>query len=186
MLRSDIWAKVTMATNVTSQPEGGGLPSAQTSSYSGTSGSQTDSFLQSIDSCNAPDSSHRRLWQANELTHMQVLQGGSANSIGTASEPGQVILEEFFGDRAPLHPSDLINAMLLHMKPEATIALTHDNLWCDHLPHDFNTDPSKTPNFDGLLENIKRSYKPVIDEHGNEISYLLFSEWSHVAQAAYF
>ena len=102
MLRSDIWAKVTMATNVTSQPEGGGLPSAQTSSYSGTSGSQTDSFLQSIDSCNAPDSSHRRLWQANELTHMQVLQGGSANSIGTASEPGQVILEEFFGDRAPV------------------------------------------------------------------------------------
>jgi len=72
-----------------------------------------------------------------------------------------------------LHPSDLINLMLLHLKPEAKVALAHDSEWCDHLPHDFITDPVN-PNVGGLLENINRSCRVVIDE--NESAVLVTTE----------
>lgn len=37
---------------------------------------------------------------------------------------------------------------------------------------DFNADPMN-PNLDGLLENVKQSYKAVIDQYGNEYLFLL-------------
>ena len=136
MLRPDLWEKLNSATIMTSQ-DGGFLspPTSRTShsTHHGTSGSQTDSFHRSTsDNGKIPDPGHRRL-QANPLTHTQVLQGaGSTKTAETTSELGQVMLEDFFGETAPvrvssltmsrvlnplyqLHPSDLINVMLLHL-----------------------------------------------------------------------
>ena len=106
MLRPDIWDKLNSATIVTSQD--GEFLSPRTSSTSHsthheTSGSQTDSFHQSTnDNGNTPDPSHRRL-QANQLTHTQVLQGaGSTKTAETTNGLGQVMLEDFFGETAPV------------------------------------------------------------------------------------
>ena len=44
---------------------------------------------------------------------------------------------------------------------------------------DFNAN-SRTPDFDGLLENIERSHKAVIDEHGNGTSLITFYYLNHI------
>ena len=113
MLRPDIWVKLNSATTVISQD--GGSPSSQTSSHStnyGTPGSGIDSVHQSTnDNRSTPDSSHSRL-EANQLTPTQVLQGGSkggsAKTTEDTGEVGQVILENFFDETAPVSISSSI------------------------------------------------------------------------------
>ena len=98
----------------------------------------------------ASDNRNTLSHQANELSGI-ILQGGSLKVAETSSEPetsndqkpgsqvGEVILEEFFNEAAPvrifqslatfkyqtqyqLHPSDLINAMVLHL-----VSFTHES-----------------------------------------------------------
>ncbi|KAF8688196.1 hypothetical protein AX14_003508 [Amanita brunnescens Koide BX004] len=191
MLRSDIWDKLKSAVAATSQDgEFSSSPSTgatRDSPSQGTSGSQADSFHQSSSgNCNTPNSSYGAQL-ASQLMHTQTLPGSQMQGVDvyrpeTSSDwLGQVILEEGFREEAPLHPSDLINVMLLHLKSEAKVALVHDSEWCNNLPRDFIADPVN-PNVDGLLENIKRSCKVVIGE--NESAILV--KWNQKRRQASF
>lgn len=64
----------------------------------------------------------------------------------------------------------------------------HDSEWCDHLPdvspvlcmanvilsslEDFTADPTN-PNVYGLIENVKQSYKAVVDQYGKYSSFII-------------
>ncbi|KAF8338631.1 hypothetical protein F5887DRAFT_1077568 [Amanita rubescens] len=175
MLRSDIWDKLS-AVGVTCQDgESSSLPSTRTTTHSPgheMSGSGSDSFGRSAsDDCNTSESSNNEGLQAFQLTQTEVLQAIPTKVADAFGKPhsrlGQVILEEKFKETVPLHPSDPINVMLLHMKPEAMVALVHDDV-CkkSSLLEDFMEDPIN-PNIDGLLEIVRWSYKPAIYQHGN-------------------
>lgn len=97
MVRPEIWDKLKMTSMASYQY--GGLSSSQTS------GSRTDTYYQSTsDNRNASDPSQRLLQTQHE--------GGSAKTAETASNLGQVILEDFFHEPTPVwifflwsHPS---------------------------------------------------------------------------------
>ena len=122
MLRSDVWEKLKSTTTLTSDDgrfSSPPIPGTSHSPNNGRSGSRADSFHQSgSDNRNTPDSQvrgHRGL-QADHYKQVR-----------------DVILEEFFSETPPvcilifghlfqvlnplyqLHPSDMINAMLLHL-----------------------------------------------------------------------
>ncbi|KAF8336680.1 hypothetical protein F5887DRAFT_1246950 [Amanita rubescens] len=174
MLRPDVWDKLKSSIGVTTRDgESSSAPFPtrtthfQTHDMSGTS--QANLHQSTSDSHNSP---HNARLDANQLIHMPMPQAIPRKVVETSNNHplslGQVILEDNFREAVPLHPSDLINAMLLHLKPEATVALVHDSVWCDHLPHDFMADPV-SPNVYGLLENVKQAYKAVVGQHGNAV-----------------
>ncbi|KAF8730468.1 hypothetical protein AX14_005556, partial [Amanita brunnescens Koide BX004] len=117
MLRSDIWDKLKGAVAVTTQDgEFSSSPSTRTTNFSlsqGMSGSETDSFHQSTsENKNTTNSGH----SMSQYVHTQTHSGGPTDASGpeALSDPfQQVILDENFREEAPLHPSDLINTMLL-------------------------------------------------------------------------
>ncbi|KAF8343219.1 hypothetical protein F5887DRAFT_341773 [Amanita rubescens] len=157
MLRPDIWDELNGAIDVRCQ-DGESSYTAFTStiirsSSHQTSGGQTDSFRQNASGSRNASGPSQNV-RLNAIMPLQT-QGPWL---------GNVILEEVLRETAPLHPSDPINVMLLHLKPEASVALVHDSVWCDQLPSDFMEDPLN-PNIDGLLENVKRSYKAMVDEY---------------------
>ncbi|KAF8336673.1 hypothetical protein F5887DRAFT_987264 [Amanita rubescens] len=128
MLRPDIWDKlnaidVTCQDGVSPPP-----PSTRTTTRSRThkmESSQTYLLHQSPSS------------DSNTVA-LQPITTKVTEAFGNPHRPGswlgQVILKEEFKETVPLHPSDPINVMLLHLKPEASVALVHDNVWCDQLP----------------------------------------------------
>ncbi|KAF8695227.1 hypothetical protein AX14_001856, partial [Amanita brunnescens Koide BX004] len=190
MLRSDVWDKLKGTMAVTTQDEEfSSSPSTRTTSFSpspGKSGSQADPFYQSSsDNSTTTNSSYGTRLQESQHVHIQTLLGGPMTEADVSGPEslhdllGPVTLEENFREEVPLHPSDLINLMLLSLKPEAKMALAHDSEWCDHLPPDFVADPVN-PNIDGFLENIKRSCKVVIDE--NESAILVENEMESKAE----
>ncbi|KAF8328475.1 hypothetical protein F5887DRAFT_149336, partial [Amanita rubescens] len=155
MLQPRIWDELWNAVLVGSQGgESWPYPGDSQSHLHGTSGGRTDSYQGSSADGNT--------------THMDPGSCIPRDQASTMDTPeswlGQVMLEEFCSTAAPVHPSDLINVMLLHLLPEVTVSLVHDSEWCDHLPDDFMADPTN-PNVDGLLENVKRSYKVVVDQY---------------------
>ncbi|KAF8335282.1 hypothetical protein F5887DRAFT_614491 [Amanita rubescens] len=161
MLQQHIWDKLWNAVAVESQGGESSSPSIRDSQSHGTSGGRTDL-------------SHQRSSDGGNTMHMDptsritTYQASQLTTHTPESWPGQVMLEAFCSAAAPVHPSDLINIMLLHLKPEAIVSLVHDSEWCDHLPDDFMADPIN-PNVDGLLENIKRARKVMVDEHGSVV-----------------
>ncbi|KAM6499200.1 hypothetical protein JOM56_004708 [Amanita muscaria] len=77
----------------------------------------------------------------------------------TVKKSDEVVLHANFNS-SPVHPSDFINAELLHQYPNAKVAITHDDVWCDLLRTNF-------PNLDyRILEKVARSYTIMIDEYG--------------------
>ena len=87
MLRPEIWDELKMASMASSQY--GGL------SLSQTSGSQTATYHQSTRDNRNASGPTQRLPQAEH-------EGGSAKTSETASSLGQVILEDFFHEQAPV------------------------------------------------------------------------------------
>ncbi|KAM6497640.1 hypothetical protein JOM56_005588 [Amanita muscaria] len=71
----------------------------------------------------------------------------------------EVVLHDDFNS-SPFHPSDLINTALLGQNPDAKVALTHDDVWCDLMRNNF-----PTLNYATLMD-IAQSYTTMIDEFG--------------------
>lgn len=95
MLRPEIWNKLKMASS-----QYGGLSSSQTSGTGhsinhGTSGSRTDTYYQSTSDNRNTSGPSQRLLQAKH-------EGGSVKTAETASKLGQVIVEDFFHEPAPV------------------------------------------------------------------------------------
>jgi hypothetical protein len=87
MLRPEIWDELKMASMASSQY--GGLSSSQTS------GSRTATYHQSTSDNRNASGPSQRLFQAQH-------EGGSAKTAETTSMLGQVILEDFFHEPAPV------------------------------------------------------------------------------------
>ncbi|KAM6502909.1 hypothetical protein JOM56_002886 [Amanita muscaria] len=58
--------------------------------------------------------------------------GTTMSTMSTVMMSDEVILHANFNS-SPVHPSDLINNKLLSQNPDAKVALTHDDVWCDIL-----------------------------------------------------
>ncbi|KAM6501148.1 Ankyrin repeat-containing domain protein [Amanita muscaria] len=89
----------------------------------------------------------------------RILTGGNPftrTTRSTVEKLDEVVLRANFNS-SPVHPSDLINAALLRQNPDARIALTHDDVWCDLVQANF-----PKPNYVTLI-NIAQS---TIDEYG--------------------
>ncbi|KAF8336124.1 hypothetical protein F5887DRAFT_987984 [Amanita rubescens] len=176
MLRPDIWDELNGAIDVRCQDgESSNPPFTRTitrSSSHQVSGGQTGSFHQNSSGDHNPSGpSHNVGLNMDWPFQTQAPQAIPTNVVDPSCELHKqepwlekVILEDVFRATAPLHPSDPINVMLLHLKPEASVALVHDSVWCDQLPPDFMEDPLN-PKIDRLLENVKRSYKAMIGEY---------------------
>ncbi|KAM6503995.1 hypothetical protein JOM56_000938 [Amanita muscaria] len=77
---------------------------------------------------------------------------------------GEVVIEADFPTEPPLHPSDLINSMLLQSDPSAKVAITHDAVWCETLLK-FATSRSDFTMGD-MLDAIAERYSSTTDKSG--------------------
>ncbi|KIL65792.1 hypothetical protein M378DRAFT_461967 [Amanita muscaria Koide BX008] len=116
MLRQDLLDKLSRTVSVSSQ-EGQYSPS-----------SSTKAPASNRDCCGSGASTGSSA--IKEEPHLG--EGNTSRSHNTCFS-GEVMIEADFPTASPLHPSDLINSMLLHSDPSAKVAITHDAVWCEML-----------------------------------------------------
>ncbi|KIL56385.1 hypothetical protein M378DRAFT_524170 [Amanita muscaria Koide BX008] len=66
-----------------------------------------------------------------QATH--ITGGGVTDRMSTRTRPKDAVVLHANFNSSPIHPSDIINTALLSQNPDAKIALTHDDVWCDLL-----------------------------------------------------
>ncbi|KIL64640.1 hypothetical protein M378DRAFT_582422 [Amanita muscaria Koide BX008] len=118
--------------------------------------STATAYMPSSSSSSDPESKQmRRDDSGNQNDHLRREDGGGSEPdepmdvdtplVTTSSQIGaeRVIIQADF-NVSPLHPSDLINAVLLSQEPGAKVALTHDDDWWNLL-HDVRHDTLFNP-----------------------------------------
>ncbi|KAM6493117.1 hypothetical protein JOM56_011251 [Amanita muscaria] len=163
MLRKDVWDNAVdpySATTAYMPPSSSSSDPESKQMRRDDSGNQNDHLRREDGGGSEPDGrTFKRLAQSTSEHGIELMDVDTPLTTSSQIGAERVIIQADF-NVSPLHPSDLINAVLLSQEPGAKVALTQDDDWWNLL-HDYED-----------LTRLASSYTSAIDEYGVQLDPL--------------